>query len=182
MKRALASGLLALVVLNPVSAAAKWPVAKAPVIAKAPGYAAIPGAAVAPQPGTVYKAIFDASHFADSGSQLAPAIASASQALNALAACNVPLTNAKFVIIFHGASLDALWENEAYQERFSIRNPNLPVLAKLRKAGVELYVCGQTLASEKVDARELSPDVKIASDASIVLMTYQNKGYALLGD
>ena len=36
------------------------------------------------------------------------------------------------------------------------------------------------LAVDKIDPKTLSTDVEIASDALIVLMTYQNNGYSLL--
>jgi len=45
-----------------------------------------------------------------------------------------------------------------------------------------LFVCGQNLAFAQVDPKILTPSVSVASDASIVLMTYQNRGYALLCD
>lgn len=45
---------------------------------------------------------------------------------------------------------------------------------------MRLLVCGQNLAFAKIDPAALTPDVQVASDALIVLMTYQNKGYALL--
>ena len=60
-------------------------------------------------------------------------------------------------------------------------NPNLPVLEQFRKAGVELFVCGQNLAFGHIDPATLTPSVKVASDALIVLMTYENRGYAFLG-
>ena len=44
----------------------------------------------------------------------------------------------------------------------------------------EIFVCGQNLAADKIDPKTLSPDVQIATDALIVLMTYQNNGYSLL--
>jgi intracellular sulfur oxidation DsrE/DsrF family protein len=62
----------------------------------------------------------------------------------------------------------------------AVANPNLTVLAALKKAGVELLVCGQNLVHADIDPTTLSPDVTVASAAQIVLMTYQNDGYALL--
>jgi intracellular sulfur oxidation DsrE/DsrF family protein len=50
----------------------------------------------------------------------------------------------------------------------------------MKKQGVEFYVCGQYLAGEKIDPKTLVPDVTVAADALLVLMQYQNKGYALL--
>ena len=47
-------------------------------------------------------------------------------------------------------------------------------------AGVEIFVCGQNLARENIDPKIISPDVVVASAAPIVLMTYQNDGYALM--
>ena len=45
---------------------------------------------------------------------------------------------------------------------------------------VKLFVCGQNLLGESMDAKIISPDVMVASDALIVLMTWQNDGYALM--
>ena len=59
-------------------------------------------------------------------------------------------------------------------------NPNLKVLSQLKKSGAEIFVYGQNLAADKIDPKTLSTDVEIASDALIVLMTYQNIGYSLL--
>ena len=100
--------------------------------------------------------------------------------LNGLAASGVSLANAKFVIVFHGPAVDGILDDAHYKAKFGIVNPNLRVLSELKKAGVLIYVCGQHLASENIDPRVLSQDVTVASDALIVLMAYQNDGYALI--
>lgn len=41
-------------------------------------------------------------------------------------------------------------------------------------------VSGQYLIGEHIDPKTLSPDVTVASDALIVLIVYQNNGYALM--
>jgi intracellular sulfur oxidation DsrE/DsrF family protein len=100
--------------------------------------------------------------------------------LNALAALNAPLGNARFAIVFHGPAVDGILDDEHYKARFGISNPNLKPIAEMKKRGVEFFVCGQYLASEKIDPKTLTPDVKLAADALLVLMEYQNKGYALM--
>ena len=45
---------------------------------------------------------------------------------------------------------------------------------------MKVFVCGQYLVRENIDPKNISPDVKVASAAQIVLMQYQNDGYALL--
>lgn len=172
---------LALAILvPPLPRTDRWPAPKAPVIPEADGYVAIPNAAIAPGPASTYRAIFDATRSADRATQLAPALDMVGSELNALGACAVPLQNAKFAVVFHGAAIDAILTDAAYKAKFGANNPNLPVIAKLEKAGVEMFVCGQNLAADHIDPQTLCPNVTIASDALLVLIRYQNDGYALL--
>jgi intracellular sulfur oxidation DsrE/DsrF family protein len=161
-------------------ALAEWPPARSPAIPDADGYVAIPGAAVALDPSQTYRAIFDAREGAEKPSQLVPALNMVGSELNALTVAGVPLANARFVVVFHGAAMAGILDEGHYKAKFGVSNPNLKVLAQLKKAGVELYVCGQNLAFDKIDPKSLAPEVRVASDALIVLMTYQSKGFALL--
>jgi intracellular sulfur oxidation DsrE/DsrF family protein len=160
--------------------APQWPAAVSPVIAEADGYVAIPRVAVPPDPKRTYRAVFDATRGAKDPSQLAPAINMAGSELNAFGAAKVPLQSARFAIVFHGAGLDGILDDAHYRAKFKRTNPNLKVLSELKKAGVQLFVCGQNLAADHIDPKILSPDVTVASDALIVLIAYQNDGYALM--
>jgi intracellular sulfur oxidation DsrE/DsrF family protein len=100
--------------------------------------------------------------------------------LNAFGASGVPLRNARFAVVFHGPAMDGILDDAHYRAKFGLANPNLKVLAELKKARVELFVRGQSLAHENIRPSTISPDVTVASAALIVLMTYQNDGYALL--
>jgi len=146
----------------------------------ADGYVEIAKAAHAPAKDTKYQAIFDATRLAEKPTQLVPALNMAGSELNALAAVNAPLTNAKFVVVFHGPAVDGWLKNDTYRAKYGTDNPNLETIGRMRKAGVEFFVCGQYLAGEKIDARSLTPEVIVAADALLVLMEYQNKGYAVL--
>ena len=151
-----------------------------PAIPEADGYTIIPGAKLPPDKNKIYRAIFDATKAAKDNSQIIPAINNAGSELNDLVVCKIPLTHAKFVVVFHGAAINAILDETHYKEKFGVSNPNLKVLAELKKAGVKLFVCGQNLLAENIDPKIISPDVMVASDALIVLMTYQNNGYALM--
>jgi intracellular sulfur oxidation DsrE/DsrF family protein len=180
MKTANAWYLAATLLLATQVAAATWPPMKSPVIPQADGFALIPTASVPVEKSRTYRAIFDATRAADAPNQLVPALNMAGSELNALGVSGVPLANAKFVVVFHGAAMAGLMNDATYKAKFGVSNPNLPVLARMKQAGVSLFVCGQNLAFDHVDPKTLSPDVSVASDALIVLMTYQNQGYALL--
>jgi intracellular sulfur oxidation DsrE/DsrF family protein len=162
------------------SAPAPWPAPKAPVIPSADGYVDIAHAAVPPDKSHVYRAVFDATQAAGKPTELVPALNMAGSELNALGASGVPPGNAKFVVVFHGAAMDGILTDAEYKKKFGVGNPNLKTLAEMKRAGVELFVCGQNLAFDQVDPRTITPDVKVASDALIVLMTYQSNGYTIL--
>jgi intracellular sulfur oxidation DsrE/DsrF family protein len=180
MRRLVGCSVLIGILLATSALAAEWPAATAPVIPQADGYVEIPNAVEMPQKAHVYRAIFDATRAAENPSQLVPALNMAGSELNVLGATGVPVTNAKFVVVFHGPALDGVLDDEHYKAKFGINNPNLPLLAGLRAKGVDLFVCGQNLAFENIDPATLSPHVVVACDALIVLMRYQSDGYALL--
>jgi intracellular sulfur oxidation DsrE/DsrF family protein len=161
-------------------AAAQWPPAKSPAIPQADGYVAIPNVTLAPTRESKYQAVFDATRSADKPTQLVPALNMAGSELNALAVADVPLQNAKFAIVFHGPAVDGILDDTHYKAKFGTANPNLKAIAEMKKQGVEFFVCGQYLAGEKIDPKSLTRDVTVAADALLVLMQYQNKGYALM--
>jgi len=151
-----------------------------PVIQQADGFILIPGAEMQPDKSHTYKAIYDATKAAKDASQILPALNMAGSELNAFEVSGVPLKQAKFIVVFHGAAIFGILDNSHYKEKYGTENPNLKVLNELKNAGVKLYVCGQNLLAENIDLKTISPDVTIASDALIVLMTFQNDGYALM--
>jgi intracellular sulfur oxidation DsrE/DsrF family protein len=161
-------------------AAAQWPPPKAPAVPEADGYVEIPKAALAPTKNSAYRAIFDATHPADKPTELLPALNMAGSELNALANANVPLANAKFAVVFHGPAVDGILDEAHYKAKFGTSNPNLKAIAEMKKQGVEFFVCGQYLAAEKIEPKTLPPEVTVAADALLVLIHYQNNGYALL--
>jgi len=159
---------------------AQWPTPRAPAVPDADGYVEIPNAAFSPTKDKTYRAVFDATRLADKPTALLPALNMAGSELNALATANVPVQNARFAIVFHGPAVDGILDEEHYKAKFGTPNPNLKAIADMKKQGVEFFVCGQYLASKKIDPKTLAPDVQLAADALLVLMQYQNKGYALM--
>ena len=50
-----------------------------------------------------------------------------------------------------------------YKEKFKCDNPNLQILKELMDAGVEFYVCGQTMQKRNIDTKKLVAGTKVAS-------------------
>jgi intracellular sulfur oxidation DsrE/DsrF family protein len=168
------------VTLTWASIAGAWPAAQSPAIPEASGYVSIPGAAFMPEEGKTYRAVFDATRGAGKPTELLPAIDMAASELNALAVESVPLAHAKFALVFHGKAIDGILDDVHYRSKFGVKNPNLVVLAEMKRQGVGLYVCGQNLAADNIDPMSLTTDVKVASDALLALIELQSQGYQLL--
>ncbi len=76
------------------------------------------------------------------------------------------------------ATLDVL-DQEAYRERFDTEeNPNLDCLQKLHRAGVEIYVCGQSLVGKKARPEQVVEFVDVAVSALTAVVNLQADGYS----
>jgi intracellular sulfur oxidation DsrE/DsrF family protein len=162
--------------------AVDYPPAQSPAVPDGTGYVQIPGAEIPIDVSHVYKVIIDGQTAADKPGNLLPALSRASLIVNALSVGHVPMANRKVVVIFHGGAVEGLLKNEGYRAKFGVDNPNLKALAELANAGVAVFVCGQHMANHKLGIDELAPQVKLATAASLVLITFQNEGYATLND
>lgn len=182
MKRPLLLVLPLILVWSASAAAADYPAPQSPAIPDGTGYVEIPGAQVAINPAHAYKTIIDGQSAATKPTELLPALNRASLLLNALAVAHVAKANRKIVIVFHGPAVDGLLKNDGYHAKFGVDNPNLKVVREISDAGAVLYVCGQYMAGRGLGIEQLTAQVKLATAASLVLITYQNDGYAVLPD
>ena len=180
--RLVAFGLALAALATLQASATDYAAPRAPAVPDGTGYVDIPGAQVAIDPAHVYKVIVDGVNAAAKPTGLVPALGRASLITNALTVGRVPAANRKVVVVFHGPSVDGLLTNDAYRKQFGVDNPNLKVIAQLVAAGVDLFVCGQHMANHKLGIEMLAPGIKLSTAASIVLMAYQNDGYAVLAD
>jgi intracellular sulfur oxidation DsrE/DsrF family protein len=140
----------------------------------------LPDAAVQPQKGRTYKVIFNLSDAAAKANEVLPGLASAARLLNVFVADGPAPRDLRVVAVFHASAGYAPISNEVYHAKFDVDNPNLKIIRELKAAGVQLFLCGQTLHDLNLNERDLLPEVKLATSAAIVLVTYQNDGYALM--
>jgi intracellular sulfur oxidation DsrE/DsrF family protein len=100
--------------------------------------------------------------------------------VNLHAAAGISRKKMKVIAVFHGAAVAGLVNNEVYKEKNKVDiNPNLALLKALNEEGVELYVCGQTLARRNIDAKTISTDVVPVLSAITTISTYAAKGYTV---
>lgn len=108
------------------------------------------------------------------------ALLEVARTLNLLVANGAPKEKVKVAAVIHAESVLSILTDEAYSEKFGIPNPTLPLIAKLKEAGVELFVCGQNVGYYGFTPEEISPDVKIALSAKTALITLDQMGFSFL--
>ena len=83
--------------------------------------------------------------------------------------------------MFHGEADKAILSDAAYAARYKVAaNPNLPLIRDLKKMGVEVFVCGESLHDLGFKAEEVAEDVLVADSAMLVLVNKQTDGYAYI--
>ncbi|MEN9685649.1 MAG: hypothetical protein RLZZ28_1435 [Bacteroidota bacterium] len=94
-------------------------------------------------------------------------------------ASGIPLRNMDMVVAVHGLSVFGLENDDAYQKRFHVNNPNRALIKELQDAGVKFIACGQAMGFLEIEKASLLPGVKKALTAQTILSSYQMKGFAL---
>ena len=140
----------------------------------------IPNASITPDVSLQYKIIADIPTAAVRPDTINTGLEAAITLLNLHGAGGVSANQIKLVLAVHKDAGVALLNNDAYQERFKVDNPNKAMVEALQKAGVTITICGQTMQKRKIAPEALLPGVQIATSAMTTLTTHQLKGYAVM--
>jgi intracellular sulfur oxidation DsrE/DsrF family protein len=142
------------------------------------GVVPLPEAAEQPRKGA--KAVFDVTADAKPG-EVNKGLEQVARLLNLYGAAGLKAGDVKIAAVFHGEADKAVLSDEAYAARFKVAaNPNLTVIRDLKKAGVEVFVCGQSLHDLGFKAEEVAGEVPVADSAMLVLVNKQTDGYAYI--
>jgi intracellular sulfur oxidation DsrE/DsrF family protein len=149
-----------------------------PIISGHGGVVPLPKAAEQPKKGA--KAVFDVAADAKPG-DVNKGLEQIARLLNLYGAAGLKAGDVKIVAVLHGEADKAVLSDEAYLARFLVSaNPNLRLIRDLKKAGVEVFVCGQSLHDLGYKAEEVAKEVLVADSAMLVLVNKQTDGYAYL--
>jgi hypothetical protein len=140
----------------------------------------VPLPRAAEQPGKGAKAVFDITAGAKPG-EVNKGLEQVARLLNLYGAAGLKAGDVKIAAVFHGEADKAVLSDAAYFARFKVAaNPNLPLIRDLKKAGVEVFVCGQSLHELGFKAEEVAEEVPVADSAMLVLVNKQADGYAYI--
>jgi intracellular sulfur oxidation DsrE/DsrF family protein len=140
----------------------------------------LPQGAYRPEPGQSYRIVFGMTMAAKSPQEINPALERVARAVNLYASAGVPLNHLKFVAVAYGPATSLALNDAQYKAAFGVDNPNLPVIARLRKAGVEVAVCGQAVAEHDYQYDWVDSSVTVALSAITTITTLEQRGYSLM--
>lgn len=101
--------------------------------------------------------------------------------INLHVASGVPIKNIIPVIVVHAGALHALKNNEYFNKKYKIDNPNIKLIGELEKIGAKFIACGQAMNFLDIAKEAFLPVVKVSLTAKTVLTNYQLKGFVLMG-
>lgn len=153
--------------------------AAAPITA-AGAFHPLPHAAYQPDPAATYKVVFSVSKASDKPAQINAALDHVARAVNLYVSTGVPLDHLKFVAVVSGGATPIVLDDAHYKAQFGTANPNLAVIAQLRKAGVDVAVCGQAMAEHHYDDAWAAKGVTLTLSALTTITELQQRGYALM--
>ena len=127
-----------------------------------------------------YKILIDITGATAKPDSLNDALDAAARIINLHILGGVDVKKLHVVIVVHNAASFSLLNNEAFQQKYHIDNPNAALITALHDAGAKIFLCGQTMMKRKIEQKALLPEVVPALSAMTTLTTYQLKGYALI--
>jgi intracellular sulfur oxidation DsrE/DsrF family protein len=140
----------------------------------------LPNGAFKPQPGHTYKVVFSLTQGAKDPKEVSPALDHVARAVNLYVASGVPLSRLKFVAVASGSATSLALDDAHYRAQFGVPNPNLPLIAVLKKDGITIAVCGQAMAEHHFEYDWIDPRVTLSLSALTTITTLQQAGYAFM--
>jgi intracellular sulfur oxidation DsrE/DsrF family protein len=131
-----------------------------------------------PDPKLDYNILVDITDAASKPDTLNAYLEAAATLFNLHAVGGVPKEKIHMIVVLHKMAVYSIFSNERFQQKFKVDNPNLPLIKTLADAGVQFFVCGQTLLRGNIPVNQIAPEVTVATSALTTLTTYQLKGYA----
>ncbi|HUX72701.1 MAG TPA: DsrE family protein [Steroidobacteraceae bacterium] len=177
---ALAAALLLGAVAGAAAKAAAAPFWITPTIAGAGKMHPLPNGAYRPVPGETYKVVFLITHGGAKPTDIDPGLEHVARAVNLYVWAGVPLDHLKFVAIIAGPPTRIALDDAHYKQKFGVDNPNLALIAELRKAGVDVAVCGQAVAEANYKYRWVAQGVTLALSALTTVTALEHDGYGLV--
>ena len=128
----------------------------------------------------IYKVLFDIHAGSNDPTKISPQLNTLARFMNMHVQAGVPRENIHLAGVIHNkASKDAM-NNEAYREKYGVDNPNIPLIKALDDAGIDIYMCGQSVYARGIDRGRLADPVKVGLSTMSIIISLEKEGYTLI--
>jgi intracellular sulfur oxidation DsrE/DsrF family protein len=88
----------------------------------------------------------------------------------------------KIAVVLHQGATELIVNNATFKARNDGHdNPNIALVQELKKAGVDLRVCGQAVLGRKIDPATIQPEIELDLWALTTLTNLELRGYVHVG-
>ncbi|WP_429289552.1 DsrE family protein [Paraburkholderia sp. CI3] len=137
-------------------------------------------AAYKPDASRSHKVVFAVTRAPSKPTEVNDSLDRVARTVNLYVASGVSLQNLQFIAIVSGAATPLALDDAHYREKFGVPNPNLPLIVKLRQAGIDVAVCAQAVAEHDFDENWIDQHLTLALSGLTTATVLQQQGYALL--
>jgi intracellular sulfur oxidation DsrE/DsrF family protein len=127
-----------------------------------------------------YKIVIDLKPSNKDYQQVNPGLITIARMLNLHGVASIPKEQLHVVAVLHYTATPIVLNNVGYQKKYGVDNPNLDIIRQLKEAGVDFYICGQSLVARKYAFENVNPYITIALSMLTVVSEHTMKGYSLL--
>ena len=154
--------------------------AEFPIVKNFGGIYPIPEATEVPDPNGEFKIIIDLVSASEDPNQINRMLDNVARMMNLHGLGGVPPDNLHVKVAIHGGAIFSVLNDAYYEKLYGVKNPNLPVYEALKNAGVEFYVCGQSLIARNMKTTDVWQGTEIALSMLTTLTKYVPQGYMLM--
>lgn len=86
--------------------------------------------------------------------------------------------NLHIELVVFSEPISVILNNEMYKKKFGVDNPNLQIIEEMKKAGIKLYACGQSVNAYGIDLASIVSNFEVVYSRLTTVSTRQLRGYA----
>lgn len=133
-----------------------------------------------PDPKETYKIVFMLTHAAKDAQTVNSGLDHVARTVNLYRAAGVPPEHLKIVAVISAKATPAVLDNAFYRAINHVDNPNLPLIAALRKAGIDVTVCGQAIPENNFTYEQVNKNITLSFSALLTVSILEHQGYVLI--
>jgi len=126
------------------------------------------------------RVVFDTTAAAPAG-KANRGLESAARLVNLYAQDGMTAARPQIAVILHHNAMPAALADEAHNRAGGGSNPNRELVERLVAAGVEVWVCGQSVVRAGHSPTDILPGIRLAQSAMVFNINRQQDGWASLG-